>query len=287
MARNKRYPKGILLVLASLGFAACTEVIDIELDSTYQRLVVVGIVTSDSVHHHVQLTTSSDYFSNKPSPKVSGALVALEFDNNLILLEEHDTIPGLYLTPAAFRGTPQTAYNLNVSNIDIDGDGVSEIYRAESTMPSALQLDSIRLTYFESSYFSGYQVFMYALDPPSREWYSFKIWKNSDLLTDTLSKFSVQPDDFFNGTYIYGLPVGFLWDEDPREALVPGDTVTLELNSIDQDYYNFIMDAQLEIMGNNPLFSGPAANVRSNIDNQGQGIFTAYPVQKVWAVLTE
>ncbi len=107
---------------------------------------------------------------------------------------------------------------------------------------------------------------------------TYNFFKNSNKIT---------PDDFFNGTYIYGLPVGFLWDEDPREALVPGDTVTLELNSIDQDYYNFIMDAQLEIMGNNPLFSGPAANVRSNIDNQGQGIFTAYPVQKVWAVLTE
>ena len=76
-------------------------------------------------------------------------------------------------------------------------------------------------------------------------------------------------------------------DEDPREALMPGDTVTLELNSIDLDYYNFIVDAQLEIMGNNPLFSGPAANVRSNIDNQGKGIFTAYPVQRVSAILSE
>jgi len=287
MVRNNKYPKGVLLILAILGLAACTEVIDIELDSTFQRLVVFGTVTSDSLHHQVQLTTSSDYFSNKPSPKVSGALVELEYENNLVMLDEHDTIPGLYLTPAAFRGAPQTTYNLHISNIDVDGDGAGEIYHAESTMPSAPQLDSIRLTYFESPHFSGYQVFMYALDPPTREWYSFKIWKNSDLLTDTLSKFSVQTDDFFNGTYIYGLPVGFLWDEDPREAIQPGDTVTLELNSIDQDYYNFIMDAQLEIMGNNPLFSGPAANVRSNIDNQGKGIFTAYPVQKVSAVLSE
>ncbi|MCK5135513.1 MAG: DUF4249 domain-containing protein [Bacteroidales bacterium] len=287
MARNNKYPKGVLLVLALMGFAACTELIDIELDSTFQRLVVFGTVTSDSVRHQVQLTTSSDYFSNRPSPKVSGALVELEYGNNLVILEEHDTIPGLYRTPAAFRGEPQTTYHLHISQVDADGDGADESYYAESTMPSGLKLDSIRLTYFKSPFFSGYQVFMYALDPPTREWYSFKIWKNSDLLTDTLSKYSIQSDDFYNGSYIYGLPVGFLMDEDPREALMPGDTVTLELNSIDLDYYNFIVDAQLEIMGNNPLFSGPAANVRSNIDNQGKGIFTAYPVQRVSAILSE
>jgi hypothetical protein len=128
---------------------------------------------------------------------------------------------------------------------------------------------------------------MYAQDLPSREWYNFKIWKNSDLLTDTLSKFAVQPDDFFNGSYIYGLPVGFLWDDDPREALQPGDSVTLELNSIEKAYYDFVVDAQLEIMGNNPLFSGPPANVRSNIDNGGKGIFTAYSAHRVSVIVSE
>ncbi len=279
--KAKHFTYGLILLLVTIGLGSCTEIVDIELDSTYQRLVVYGEITTDSVHHQVELSTSSDYFLNEPAPTVSGALVELEFENGLITLAENDTLPGTYLIPDAFRGVPGETYRLSISQIDIDEDGVDEIYHAESTMPGGLLLDSINLTYFKSPFSSGYQVLMYALDPPSREWYNFKLWKNSDLLADTLIKYSVQPDDFFNGIYIFGLPVGFLSDEDPREALVEGDTVTFELNSIDQNYYNFVVDAQLEIFGNNPLFSGPPANVRSNVKEVGQGIFTAYSIQRI------
>ena len=285
MTRILKYIRILVPFSLILAIASCTEIIDIELDSTYIRLVVYGEVTTDSVHHQVQLSTSSDYFFNKPAPSVSDAKVELEFDDLLITLEEHDTIPGLYITPYAFRGVMGTTYELHINQVDIDGDGTSESYHAKSTMPGGIQLDSIDLLYLKLPFASGYQVLMYALDPPSREWHSYKMWKNSDLLTDTLIKYSVQSDDFYNGIYIFGLPVGFLSDENPREAVQAGDTVTFELNNIERDYYDFVIDAQLEIMGNNPLFSGPSANVSSNIDNGGQGVFTAYSIQRVSYIL--
>jgi hypothetical protein len=284
-ALKKRVWSGIAFLF--LGLMGCTEIIEIELDSTYQRLVVFGTVSEDSVQHQVALSLSSDYFSNAPSPKVSGAIVELGTAGELIALEEVDTLPGIYLTPEAFRGVRGQHYELRISQVDVDGDGEQEMYVAGSTMPSIAQLDSIRISYFESPFFSGYQVFMYAFDPPERNWYSFKLWRNGELLTDTLSKFNIQSDDFFNGTYIFGLPVGFLSDDDPREASGPGDTITFELNAIDEPYYEFIFDAQLEIAGNNPLFSGPPANIRSNIENGGQGIFAAYAVQRVSVVIPE
>ncbi|MEN8201318.1 MAG: DUF4249 domain-containing protein [Bacteroidota bacterium] len=264
--------------------ASCTEIIDIELNSTYRRLVVYGEVSSDSLHHQVSLSYSSDYFYNKPSPGVSDARVELEFDNELIVMEEYDSLPGVYLSPIAFRGTVGEKYSLSVSQVDVDDNGEEENYHAVSIMPGGLVLDSISLLYFSSPFGSGYQVLMYAFDPPEREWYNFKLWRNRDMLTDTLIKYSVQTDDFFNNSYISGLPVGFLSDDDPREAVQPGDTITFELNSIPQDYYNFIVDAQLEIMGNNPLFSGPPANIRSNIQEGGMGIFTAYSIQRVSSI---
>lgn len=275
------------LPLIAFGLASCTERIDIELDSTYDTLVVYGEVTSDSIHHQLQLSTSSDYFYNKPSPRVSGAVVELAYDEKLILLEESDTIPGLYQSSDAFRGTIGKEYKLNISEVDVDQDGVYEVYQTQSTMPGGLVLDSISLLYFSSHFGSGYQILMYAFDPPEREWYNFKIWRNSDMLTDTLIKYQVQTDDFFNDSYIFGLPVAFLSDDEPREAIQAGDTITFELNSITEDYYNFIVDAQLEIMGNNPLFSGPPANVRSNITNGGQGSFTAYSIQRVSRIALE
>jgi len=261
--------------------ASCSEIIDIELDSTYRRLVVFGEVTSDSLPHQVRLSYSSDYFYNKPSPAVSGAMVELVCDNELFVLEEYDTIPGLYYAPYAFRGSIGKEYRLNISQIDVDEDGVDEVYHAQSTMPGGILLDSISLFYFSSPFATGYQVLMYAFDPPEREWYNFKLWRNRDMLADTLIKYSVQSDDFLNNSYTFGLPVGFLSDDDPREAVQPGDTITFELNSITENYYDFIVDAQLEIMGNNPLFSGPPANVSSNIEEGGLGVFTAYSIQRV------
>lgn len=276
-----------ILALASLiaGLASCTELIDIELDTTYRRLVAYGEVTTDSLHHQVRLSYSSDYFYNQPAPPVSEALVELEFDGQQIRMQESDTLPGLYQTREAFRGIIGTEYRLYISQVDVDEDGLAENYQAQSTMPGAMILDSISLLYFSSPFGSGYQVLMYAFDPPEREWYNYKLWRNGDMLTDTLIKYSVQPDDFFNDSYTSGLPVGFLSDDDPREAVKAGDTITFELNSITQDYYNFVVDAQLEIMGNNPLFSGPPANVRSNIREGGVGMFTAYSIQRVSTIV--
>ena len=286
MKRIFPYPYKIFLILtAVMSITSCTEVIEIELDSTYRRLVVFGTVTTDSAYHQVHLSTTSDYFSNQPAPAVSDALVELETGEGTLRLAEMDSVPGLYRSPEAFRGIPGTTYRLQISQVDIDGDGSFESYDAESTMPELPRLDSIRLAYFDSPFVSGYQVFMYAMDPPGRDWYSFGIRKNGELLTDQLSDYRVQSDDFINETYIYGLPVGFLLDSNPRESLQAGDTVTLELNRIGQDYFDFISDAQLEIFGNNPLFSGPPANVHSNIGNDGKGIFAAYSLNRASAIV--
>jgi hypothetical protein len=276
-----RWMVGLLLA----GLLSCTERVDIELDSTYRRLVVYGTVTTDSVRHRVDLSTTSDYFLNAASPVVSGAIVELVFDDTSLLFQEQDSLKGTYLAPYAFRGRVGTTYHLNISQVDVDGNGEYESYHAWSTMPGGVRMDSISLNYNRSFWWSGWEVYMFALDPPTVDWYGLKIWKNSDLLTDTLIKYQVVPDDFYNGKYLYyGFPIAFLSDSSEREKVEPGDTVTLELNSIDQAYYNFIIDAQLEIFGNNPLFSGPPANVRSNIDNGGKGIFTAYSVERASAV---
>ena len=273
---------------AVAGMVSCTEIVDIELDSTYRRLVVYGTVSTDSVRHQVELTTSSDYFANEASPRVTGAVVELEFNDSTLLLQEQDSVEGLYLTPYSFRGVQGTTYQLHISQVDVDGGQDYESYHATSTMPGGVRFDSISINYFQSRWWNGWEIYMFALDPPTRDWYGLKIWKNSDLLTDTLIKYSVLPDDFYNGKYLYyGFPIAYLSDTLARERVYPGDTVTLELNSIEQAYYDFVTDAQLEIWGNNPLFSGPPANVRSNISNDGKGIFTAYSIERASAIVPE
>jgi hypothetical protein len=279
MACFKTYRNYTLILLFTLLIVSCTERIDIELDSTYQRLVVQGAVTTDSIRHRVILTASSDYFANMPSPRVSGAVVELSFNGQTLTLVENMTIPGLYETAEAFRGVPGTSYELDISNVDVDEDGHFDDYHAESTMPGGAELDDITLKYFSTPIVNGYQVLMYTHHPvEQRDWFGFRIRKNNVLLTDSLSSYTVFSDDLFDSGYLPGFPVGFLSDDDPRQAVHPGDTVTFELESIDQAYYDFVTDAQLEMVGNIPLFSGPSANIRSNISNGGMGIFAAYSI---------
>lgn len=283
-----RYPYRFCFILIKvlLLASACTEKIDIELDSTYARLVVEGAVTSDSTIHFVLLSATSNYFSNQPSPKVQDAVVELTFGNETMQLVENATIPGRYETPIAFKGTIGTTYDLEISQVDVNQDGEDELYHASSTMTGGAELEKIELKYYPDLPASGYAVFMYLYHPAEiREWFGLKLIKNSDILNDSLSKYSVLSDEIFESGYFPGLPVGFLSDDDPREVLLPGDTLTFELNCIDEAYYNFVSEAQLELAGNFPLFSGPPSNVVSNIDNGAMGIFAAYSIQRISIIL--
>lgn len=277
-----------MLVVALILATACTEKIDIELDSTYARLVVEGAVTSDSLNHYVLLSITSDYFSNKPPPKVQDAVVELSFGNESMQLIENDTIPGRYETPNAFRGTIGTTYDLDISQLDIDQDGQDEIYHSSSTMQGGAELEKIEIKYYSTPVASGYTVFMYLYHVPEiREWFGFKLIKNGILISTSLEQYSVLSDEIFDSGYFPGFPVGFLSDDESDEAVFPGDTITFELNCIEQSYYNFVSEAQLELAGNFPLFSGPPSNVVSNIDNGAMGTFTAYSIQRYSVILEE
>ncbi len=286
MSLRFKYHACVLMLTAMFLATACTEKIDIDLDSTYARLVVEGAVTSDSVHHYVLLTITSDYFSNRPAPRIQDALVEIAFENESMQLIENESIPGRYETPHAFRGTIGTTYSLHISQLDVNQDGEEESYHASSTMLGGSELEKIELKHYPTPVVSGYTVFMYLYHPAEiRDWFGFKLSKNSDLLTDSLYKYQVLSDEIFDSGYFPGLPVGFLSDDDPRTALHPGDTVTFELNCIEEAYYNFISEAQLELAGNFPLFSGPPSNIVSNIDNGALGTFSAYSIQRFSVIM--
>lgn len=274
-----------LFLAAILLVSSCTEIVEIELGSTYKRLVVHGIITSDSLNHGVELTTTTDYFFNENPPPVQQATVSVAFNDTIIYLEEIANRPGIYKSSRPFRGEPGVTYFLEISDVDIDEDGDTENYAAETTMPEIAKADSITLTRFVTPFFSGYQVALWSPDPPGVNYYNYKLFLNGAPINRRLSDYTVQPDDFFNNNYAAGLPVGFLNDDDEDETINPGAIITLEINSITEDYYNFIVDAQSEIFGNNPLFSGPPANVPTNITNNAVGIFAAYSIDRISAVL--
>jgi hypothetical protein len=98
----------------------------------------------------------------------------------------------------------------------------------------------------------------------------FNLYKNGELLTDTITRRPITNDDFFNGNYTNGIGVGYLDQSNPREVLKPGDKVTFQGCSVTEDYYKFV--TALGCSGcQNPLFSGPQ-QMQSNISNGEQAL---------------
>jgi hypothetical protein len=285
VSRTTIFKAAVLILLPWIFLSNCTEIIEVEVDSTYTRLVVEASISTDTLSHLIRLSTTSDYFNNQPAPAVSGARVEITDGESIFVFTESDIQPGYYYSDPALHGIAGKTYTLDIGDVDIDQDGNSEHYTAVSKLNYTNPLDSIEIEYF-SSFFSGYQVKVYAWDSPNEDYYAFKVYKNGVLLTDTLSELIVQDDAFFNGNYTYGIPSQFLSDSKPEERVRLGDTITFELNGITEEYYHYVIEAQSQIFPQTPLFSGPPANIRSNISNGAIGFFTAYSVRRSSVVAT-
>jgi hypothetical protein len=265
----------------TLFLASCTERIDVELDSSYTRLVVDGSITTDTTAHTVILTSTSSYFFNQPAPPVTGAQVSITDGTLTFGLAEAE--PGVYRTAPLVHGVPGHTYTLNIKLAQPIGG--HEDYSAMSTLEPVSPLDSVSLLFHPEWSKEGiWEVKCYVQEPPTVDFYRFLIYRNQKLVTDTLNEWFVTDDKFFNGNYTNGASVAYLQQGSPEEGLRPGDRVTLEVNSIGKAYYTFVTEAQAEIRGSNPLFSGPPSNVTGNITNGAVGFFSAHSVTRSVAV---
>lgn len=266
-----------ILLMLSVFIFSCTEEVDIELDSTYTRLVVEGILTSDTTTHYIKLSKTADYFSNEVTPRVTNATVRISDGEGSVNLTEVEE--GIYATPDTYFGIPGKTYTLNIE-LDEEINNTFE-YSATETMKAPIPMDSIRVSFYPYTPFEAWTVQLYALDPPETNYYSFYVKKNNILITDTIDEISISDDRLFNGNYTPGVDVYFLVGLYESEFVNPGDTILLEMANITPEYYNFILQLQTESSGfNNPLFSGPPANVSSNINNGGMGYFAVYGISR-------
>lgn len=268
MKANNIYRILLLLAMVSLLASSCTERIDIELDDTYTRLVVEGGITDEPGPHVISLSLSGSYYENAEPRMVEGATVTISDGENIFFLSEQE--PGKYYTDASVSGVAGKTYSLQITDVEINGE--VEEYSAECKLQQVAPIDSVGVS-FEPSW-EVWQVLLYALDPPSRDFYMFRTFVNGVLQTDTIDEYVVTADDFFNGNYTYGIMVQ--WVDEMNAG--PGDTILLEMSRITEEYAEFIWDVQEQSGYNTPMFSGPPANIRSNISNGAIGFFYASSV---------
>jgi hypothetical protein len=258
---------------AFLILLGCTEKIDIDLGTTYTRFVVDGVITTDTMKHCVKLSKSIDYYTPTDVPAVSNAMVTISDGFEMITLQENDSIPGNYETPADYYGIPGRTYSLNIDLQEPINGQTS--YSASSKLNAVAPIDSIKVVYKEE--WEAWELQLYATDPTAVNFYIFDVYKNGVLLTDTIDEVGISDDKYFNGNFTYGAAVYYFIKENPDEVVNPGDIITLRMGGITEEYYHFVVDVMNETFEfRNPLFSGPPANISTNISNGGMGFFTAF-----------
>ena len=268
----------IYIALLLIFFAsACTEDYDVELESTYVRLVVQGSISDELKAHQVSLTWSADYFSNSPAPKVKGASVSIsDGENTFDLTEVSD---GLYETDTIV-GEPGKTYTLTINS-----DG--ETYSSSCKLNFCDPIDSINFGYYDwSEYYETNDTMLYillnALEPATPgNFYLWNVYKNGILESDTLDEVYFSDDIFVNGNYMYDVMVQLV------EDVSIGDTITLEMQAITEEYYNYITQIMTETIWNMGPLDGPPANPAGNISNGAMGFFLAYSVENITSIVPE
>jgi len=269
---------------------SCTAPIDINTRDSEPVIVIYGCLTDEHKHQYVRVTRSSPYFEDKANPVVADADVYIsDSEGNGYALEYGEE--GYYFSKTPFAVRPGITYHLAV-DVDFDGDGVRELYEAETTVLPAIPLDSIDVRPMTIMGYRHFSLNIYAQDPEEeRNFYLFKFFVNDSISNDRVSRFLITDDEFFNGSAIESNLYYFddftdervverNKDNDNAYMVSPGDRILLQTISIEEGYYHFINQAASEMRGENPMFGGPPSNITTNITNGAVGFFTGYCIHE-------
>ncbi len=277
----KKLFRYFVIVLLSGAFHACTERIDIDLKEGDVKLVVEGYLFNGDSVSWVRLTKTSGYFNGNPPAPVSGARVSVsnrQFD--VPFAEKEGGTPGIYLAPGIIHWNSGDTYRLSIDLKEAVGGNTH--FEASTVMPEVTAtVDSLSMQFIPG--FERWLVRLYGQDNPTKDYYMFNSIARGRLITDTLSRKGITDDDFFNGNYINGMVVQILYGKE----LEPGAPYTLVMSDITKDYFYYLRSAMEEMGPHDPLFSGPPANVETNISNGAVGFFTGFPLVRYTVIVPE
>jgi len=258
-----------------LVLSSCTEPIDLDLNTDENvRLVVDGMLTTESKAHLIDLSLTTDYFEEGIPDRAKDAVVTISDGSITETLSELE--PGKYFTSENFAGEENKTYTLS---IDYDG----KLYTSTSFLPTVATLDSMKVEFFEEEEnpfeeeegqpANNYMVIPYFQEPSQPgDYYIFKMLINGEYFTGSITDYFFTDDTAVNGSYIGDAEFFRFYAE-------VGDTITFEQFSITQEVYDNLQAVLLETAFRGGLFDGAPANVPANIDNGAVGAFIASDVE--------
>lgn len=257
----------ILYFMLLLAVTSCEEVIDVDIPADENKVVVEGYVTTERDSSYVRLSRTLSFFDNtSPVPQVINAAVTVNNDTF------YHVANGIYRPAAGYTGIAGTAYNLRVL-----ADG--KLYTSTAMLDPMYQVDTLVTVFKAKEGFidEGYTVkFIGRDDRPRVKYTYFRFGFKNELETQGKDSFEDFRVLFDNKNSVLNTPYEF---ELPFLRLKENDTVITIFRSVDENVYRYLLALGNRQGGGGP-FSVPPANLPTNINGGGLGIFAAYDVKR-------
>lgn len=270
-----------VILLTIIGLASCSEKMIIDTQDGVQLVGISGSITDEYKKHEIIISRTADFYAEEQPEMISNATVYVVDGADTIWYEETDN-PGYYLTKNPLSGEPGHTYNLSIYFSDEDGN---EHFYAQSTMRNNVEkIDSIvvKTLVFNALEFKnmlGVYPYFLTTDDPQMCYMTRVSINGKDVGGDTLTKCMLfeslgYAGIYFNGPFMVAIagefPVYGLNQRDSLQVVHHGDTVTLDLWSIPQDYSIYISEISSS-NGTNPMLGIPS-NVSTNIYPEGKAV---------------
>lgn len=252
--------KYIILLLSVILLISCEKEIDINLNKSNPRLVIEGNISNLPGQCNVKITKTINFDEVIPNPTVSGAIVTITntTTNQTDTLKE--IFAGFY-SDSTIVGKEGFTYVLNVKI-------GNEIYRASSSMPVMVPLDSIRQMESSTGSHGGpmgggnsfIRITPKYTDPVNvTNFFQFVVKKND----------TIQNDIFIHSDYGFN---GLVSDRPLRVKASKNDIVIVDMQCIDESVYNYFFGLNENINQS----SATPANPVTNFNNNALGYFKAH-----------
>lgn len=266
----------ILILISVIGLSSCESLLQIDTPTSLNNIVVESNLSTMLTHWEVKISETQAYYNQDSVKGVESALVVIS-DN----LGNKDTLvhqgKGIYHSSSVKNCVPGNTYFLR---IEYNG----ELYEASDYCRFQNPIDTFTAYYLpENNGFieKGWYAFEQSQESELEgDYYEWNVYKN-DTLQDQFG-FILDEDanrdvSFFNmdidpDNPLDGIAKGIL----PRPfpfRFEPGDTIIIEQNCINRNYYYYLLTVQNQLNRSGTPFDPPPANPNSNISNGGYGFF--------------
>jgi hypothetical protein len=261
-----RIRKFLFIPLIFFVLSSCQKEVTLHLKtSDIVRVAVEGRITNELKNQQVKLTKTIGYLDNVEVPPllVANAYILEKGTGKKYDLSLIDSVYGIYQTPK-FKGNIGETYSLFL-------DCSIGNFEATTLLDTVSNLDSIKYIYeYNKEYrFGYYKVYISAYDPPTKgNIYRFFVYLNDTLVNYKIVDASYTDDQLFNGLYMAEIEV---WDIRQEWVKMKTNKLKVEMASMTKEEYDDLNAFISEINGGGSIFSGPSANIPSNLKNKSGG----------------